>query len=221
MNNHNNQPTATTAGAQESGGAEYTIPPALIPYLNRISHAKIAHGTIMCLAFVIFFPAGSFVIRLGRFKGVVYVHAGIQMFAYIMALAGMGLGIYVSNVSTKFGRPSLVSYAPQPALTQEPVRAYSSPADSPIPSHHRSHNHLRPPLPAYSRLSSPCRLPSATQEIYLVNSTRVVGPRSPDIRYYRRRFGLTFREQHDGRQDSIWCCCGFDLGQLACCCGAA
>lgn len=108
--NHNDQVTATIASAQESGG-EYAIPPALVPYLDRISHAKIAHGTIMCLAFVIFFPAGSFMIRLGRFKGVVYVHMGIQLFAYMMALAGMGLGIYVSNVSTKFGKPSLVSSA--------------------------------------------------------------------------------------------------------------
>ena len=84
------------------------IPPFLIPFLQRVSRATIAHGTIMCLAFVIFFPLGSFVIRLGHFKGVVYVHAGIQMFAYIMALAGMGLGIYVAHAPTKVGRPSLV-----------------------------------------------------------------------------------------------------------------
>ena len=114
--NNNDQSTAAIASAQESGRDEYAIPPALVPYLNRVSHAKIAHGTIMCLAFVIFFPAGSFMIRLGRFKGVVYVHAGIQLFAYMMAVAGMGLGIYVANVSTKFGKPSLVFSAQQLTL---------------------------------------------------------------------------------------------------------
>ena len=58
----------------------------------------------MCLAFVIFFPLGAFVIRLGgRSKGVVYVHAGIQMFAYVMALTGLGLGVYVANAPTTLG----------------------------------------------------------------------------------------------------------------------
>ena len=85
------------------------IPPALIPFHHRVNHATIAHGTIMCLAFVIFFPSGSLLIRLGRFKGVVYAHAGIQMFAYAMALAGLGLGVYVAHAPTKVGRPSKVS----------------------------------------------------------------------------------------------------------------
>ena len=84
------------------------IPPFLIPFLQRVSRATIAHGTIMSLAFVIFFPAGSFVIRLGKFKGTVYVHAGIQMFAYMMALAGLGLGAYVAHAPTKVGRPNQV-----------------------------------------------------------------------------------------------------------------
>ena len=65
----------------------------------------------MCLAFVVFFPAGSLLIRLGHFKGALYVHAGIQFFAYMMALAGMGMGVYVANSPTRAGEPSWVSYA--------------------------------------------------------------------------------------------------------------
>lgn len=70
------------------------IPPAIVLFLKRVNHATVAHGTIKCLAFAIFFPAGSFVIRFGHFGAAVYVHATIQMFAYIVALTGMGLGIY-------------------------------------------------------------------------------------------------------------------------------
>ena len=95
-------------GGGGGGGSEMMIPPFLIPFLERVDRATIAHGTIMCLAFVIFFPSGSLLIRLGHFKGVVYVHAGIQMFAYAMALAGLGLGVYVANAPTKVGRPSQV-----------------------------------------------------------------------------------------------------------------
>ena len=87
------------------------IPPFLIPFLKRVDRATIAHGTLMCLAFVIFMPAGAFIIRLGRFKGAVNVHAGVQIFAYMMALAGMGLGVYVANAPTKLGIKSQVIHS--------------------------------------------------------------------------------------------------------------
>ena len=96
------------SGGGGGAGGEMMIPPALIPFLERVDRATIAHGSIMCLAFVIFFPSGSLLIRLGHFKGVVYVHAAIQMFAYAMALAGLGLGVYVANAPTKVGMPSQV-----------------------------------------------------------------------------------------------------------------
>lgn len=112
---------ASIASAQQSGGASSAAAPAaaaapammmlpayLLSFITEVEHASIAHGTIMCLAFVIFFPAGSFVIRLGHFKGVVYVHAAIQMFAYILALAGMGVGAFLAHAPTKFGRPNQV-----------------------------------------------------------------------------------------------------------------
>ena len=102
------------ASGGAGGGAAGGIPPFLIPFLQRVTRATIAHGVLMCLAFVIFFPAGSVVVRLGRFNGVVYVHAGIQMFAYVLALAGMGLGVYVANAPTKAGRESKVDDTPQP-----------------------------------------------------------------------------------------------------------
>ncbi|KAI9820257.1 MAG: hypothetical protein M1827_005879 [Pycnora praestabilis] len=58
-----------------------------------------AHGLIMALAFVIFFPLGALTIRLLSFPGLIWLHAGAQIFAYIMAIAGVGLGIWWAKTS--------------------------------------------------------------------------------------------------------------------------
>lgn len=58
--------------------------------------AKIAHGTIMGLTFVIIYPLGAILIRLLSFSGLVWVHAATQIFAYILALTGLGLGVYIA-----------------------------------------------------------------------------------------------------------------------------
>ncbi|CAF9916024.1 hypothetical protein IMSHALPRED_002945 [Imshaugia aleurites] len=111
---------AAMASAQESGGsssaasagaaqqaAEAAELKELAPLFAKLHKMTMAHGTIMCLAFVIFFPAGSFVIRLGKFKGAIYVHAAIQMFAYMMAIAGMGMGSWIAHAPKKLGRRTL------------------------------------------------------------------------------------------------------------------
>jgi len=56
----------------------------------------ITHGTIMGLAFAFLFPLGAIIIRVLSFRGLVWVHAGIQAFAYMLALVGLGLGIYIA-----------------------------------------------------------------------------------------------------------------------------
>jgi hypothetical protein len=55
---------------------------------------RMAHAIISSLAFVIFFPLGAIGIRMLSFKNVVWVHAGWMMGAYILALAGIGMGIW-------------------------------------------------------------------------------------------------------------------------------
>jgi len=57
----------------------------------------IAHGVLASLAFVIFFPAGAIAIRLASFPGVVWLHAAFQVFAYIVYIAGFGLGVSVAS----------------------------------------------------------------------------------------------------------------------------
>lgn len=55
------------------------------------------YGVIMCLAFVIGFPIGAFLIRLASFRGLVWIHAGVQLLSYFGAIIGLGLGVYIAN----------------------------------------------------------------------------------------------------------------------------
>jgi len=55
-----------------------------------------AHGFLMAIAFLILFPFGALTIRLLSFKGFVWIHAGLQLFAYAVAITGMGIGIWLA-----------------------------------------------------------------------------------------------------------------------------
>ena len=59
-------------------------------------NAVITHGTIMGFTFAFLFPLGAIIIRTASFRGLVWIHAGIQMFGYILALTGLGLGVYIA-----------------------------------------------------------------------------------------------------------------------------
>ncbi|KAG9191471.1 hypothetical protein G6011_10205 [Alternaria panax] len=57
----------------------------------------IAHGVLAALAFVLFFPVGSILIRLGSFRGVWLVHGLFQLFAYVVYVAAFGIGVWMIN----------------------------------------------------------------------------------------------------------------------------
>ena len=78
-----------------AGGAAGSYASIAQDFAKR-NKAVIAHGTLMGLAFALFFPSGSLLIRLFSFRGLVWVHAAFQMFTYALALAGLGLGIYIA-----------------------------------------------------------------------------------------------------------------------------
>ena len=82
-----------SASSQGSGGSEEGES-SLFQKLNRAAEA---HGILMGLAFVVFMPAGAIMIRLLSFTGLVWVHAVTQVFAYLMAIAGLGLGVYIAT----------------------------------------------------------------------------------------------------------------------------
>ena len=58
--------------------------------------AVVAHGIIMGLAFALLFPSGALLIRVFSFRGLVWVHAAFQLFAYTLAIVGLGLGVYIA-----------------------------------------------------------------------------------------------------------------------------
>ena len=56
----------------------------------------VAHGTIMGFTFAFLFPLGAIIIRLASFRGIIWVHAAVQITGYALALVGLGLGIYIA-----------------------------------------------------------------------------------------------------------------------------
>ncbi|KAF2469846.1 uncharacterized protein BDR25DRAFT_334756 [Lindgomyces ingoldianus] len=68
-------------------------------FLNQREKVLIAHGVLAALAFVIFFPLGSILIRLASFPGLWLVHGLFQIFAYCIYIAAFGIGIWlVKNI---------------------------------------------------------------------------------------------------------------------------
>jgi len=57
----------------------------------------IAHGVLAALAFVLLFPVGSILIRLGSFRGVWIIHGLFQLFAYVVYIAAFGIGVWMIN----------------------------------------------------------------------------------------------------------------------------
>ena len=83
--------------------------------MTRTRNIIIAHGVLMSLAFVIFYPLGAVLIRVLGGKGAIQIHAGTQAFAYILALAGFGMGVWIAkNIgAVRFKPPTcLPSYRP-------------------------------------------------------------------------------------------------------------
>ena len=68
----------------------------MIEHKQQHHNAIVTHGVIMGLAFAVVFPLGAILIRVASFRGLVWVHAAVQATAYAMALAGLGLGIYIA-----------------------------------------------------------------------------------------------------------------------------
>ena len=90
-------------GGGDDDDDDFSIGPAVdysgFSNANSESRRKLiaAHGVLAALAFVIFFPTGSILIRLGSFRGLWIVHGLFQLFAYVVYLAAFGIGIWMIN----------------------------------------------------------------------------------------------------------------------------
>lgn len=58
----------------------------------------VAHGVLASLAFLIMFPSGAIFIRFARFRGLVWIHAAVQLTGYFVYVAAAGLGIHMLAV---------------------------------------------------------------------------------------------------------------------------
>jgi hypothetical protein len=66
-------------------------------FIDSRQKILIAHGVLGALAFVLLFPIGSILIRLGTFRGVWLVHGIFQLLAYIVYIVAFGLGVWMVN----------------------------------------------------------------------------------------------------------------------------
>lgn len=74
---------SSAAPASSSGGGRSTRRNILL-----------VHGIFASLAFLVFFPIGAIIMRLGKFNNVVAVHVATQVFAWLLFITAFGLGLY-------------------------------------------------------------------------------------------------------------------------------
>jgi Cytochrome domain of cellobiose dehydrogenase/Eukaryotic cytochrome b561 len=80
---------SSSASGEDGGGSEE---PSYYPSM------KIAHGSLLGVCMVLLLPSGAALRRLAP-RSSIWLHAGWQMFGWCVALAGMGIGIWMALVS--------------------------------------------------------------------------------------------------------------------------
>jgi hypothetical protein len=66
-------------------------------FMSQSQKVLIAHGVLASLAFVLLFPIGSIIIRLGSFRGLWIAHGLFQIFAYLIYIVAFGIGVWMIN----------------------------------------------------------------------------------------------------------------------------
>ncbi|MCJ1306759.1 hypothetical protein MMC25_000402 [Agyrium rufum] len=105
--------TGTTTGGDGGGGSSSggNMGGSSSADASKASRHKkvVAHGILMSLAFLIFFPLGALTIRTLSSPNTIWVHAGAQTLAFAIAIAGVGLGIWIAI--NPHSEPSQISEA--------------------------------------------------------------------------------------------------------------
>jgi hypothetical protein len=65
--------------------------------MSQRQKVLIAHGVLASLAFVLLFPIGSIIIRLGSSRSIWIVHGLFQVFAYLIYVTAFGVGVWLIN----------------------------------------------------------------------------------------------------------------------------
>lgn len=71
---------------------------AIAPQIARINRVRIAHGIIISIAMVLWFPIGVFILRLLKVNNTVRWHQAWQALGLVLLLVGFGMGAWLSNL---------------------------------------------------------------------------------------------------------------------------
>lgn len=66
-------------------------------FLSKSNKIRLAHAVLACLAWVGLAPIGGILIRLADFTGLIWIHAAIQLTAYVFYVVAFGMGIYLAT----------------------------------------------------------------------------------------------------------------------------
>lgn len=68
------------------------------PFPEAVFHGKkIAHGVLMVASFVILFPFSALLLHLSSSSNIVKIHGGLQLFALVVSIVGLGLGVSMAR----------------------------------------------------------------------------------------------------------------------------
>jgi hypothetical protein len=78
-------------------------PNIIVADLPMVPKIVTIHGVLLGLAFVIFYPMGSVIIRASKSKYTLLMHVICQVLGLILMLGGLGSGIRVAKIIDKVG----------------------------------------------------------------------------------------------------------------------
>ena len=85
------------AGYESTQNGASGAPDLLSSSGSPSSTIVLAHGVIACLAFVAFFPLGGILIRVASFTGLIWIHAALQSFGFLLYIVAFGMGVYLAT----------------------------------------------------------------------------------------------------------------------------
>ncbi|KAJ4991538.1 integral membrane protein [Stagonosporopsis vannaccii] len=93
---YSNAVGGASANPFEASDTVVAAPTAPVLSGNRTMRSNIllVHGIFASLAFLVFFPAGAIVMRVGGFSNVLKVHIAIQILSWALFITAFGLGLY-------------------------------------------------------------------------------------------------------------------------------
>ncbi|KAL1652504.1 hypothetical protein SLS61_004808 [Didymella pomorum] len=84
----------TASDAVVSGGAATSSGSGNNSSSSMRKNILLVHGIFASVAFLVFFPIGAIIMRLGKLNNVVAVHVATQVFAWLLFITAFGLGLY-------------------------------------------------------------------------------------------------------------------------------